>query len=118
MHVECSHGVGEACAVHVDFQVAALRNGGNRAHFFDAIDSAHFGGLRERHNLGLWVVDVGAAGDDGFDRIGCQLAGDARRGQQFRTVREELRAAALVGFDMGQLVADHRMVRLTQRREG
>ena len=109
--------VGEACAIHVHPQVTSPGERGDRLDLVDRVDGTDFRGLRERHHLGLREVDIGAPVDDGLDGVGCQLAVVlvSARGQQLRTVGEELGATALVGLDVRQLVANHGVIRLRQR---
>jgi hypothetical protein len=37
--------------------------------------------------------------------------------QELRPVGEKLRSSALIGFDMGEIVGDHAVIRLTHRRQ-
>ncbi len=96
-------------------QLAALGDGSNGTHLFHRVHGANLGRLRQRHHLGLGIVNVRAARHQRFHRIGRELAVGARRGQQLGAVGEKLRAATLVGLDMRQFMADHRMVGLAQR---
>jgi hypothetical protein len=89
----------------------------DRADLRNGVDRADFRRLRQRDDLRLRIMDVGAAGDELLDRVGRELAVPALRREQLRAAREELRAAAFVGLDMRQLVADHGVIRLAQRRQ-
>ena len=120
MAAQRGHRIGEARAVHVHLEVAALGDRRDRAHLLDAIDRAQLGGLGQAHHLRLRVVDVVALGHQRFHRVRRELA-EPRRGalgfahQQLRAVGEELRPAAFVGLDVRHRAADHRVVALAQR---
>lgn len=110
MHVERGNRVREPRAVHVHFQMTPFGDRRDRAHLLDGIDRAYFRRLGQRDDLRLRVVNIGAARDDRFDRIRRELAANARRGQQLGAAREEFGAAAFIGFDVREFMADHRVV--------
>ncbi|MNC26131.1 hypothetical protein D3C75_742520 [compost metagenome] len=99
-------------------QPQLLAGGADRFQLVGSIDGAHLGGLGNGHHPWLGVVDVLALQRHFADRLWCQLAVDAGRGQQLGAVGEELRRTALVGFDVGGLGADHAVVALAQRGQG
>ena len=48
---------------------------------------------------------------------GREFSGWTRRSQQLGAVGEELGRAALIGFDVGRLMADHTVIALAQARQ-
>ena len=62
-------------------------------------------------------MDIRAAGGEGADRVGGQLAVLGLCDEQLRPVGEEFGRAALVGLDMRRGRADHAMIALAQGGE-
>ena len=84
----------------------------------DRIDGREFGGLRDAHDAGLGIVDVATPLDGMRDPGGRELAAVAGKGEQLRAVGEKLRGPALIRFDVRDLVAEDRVVRLAHGGEG
>ena len=112
-HPQGRDGVGEAGAVHVHRQSVRVGHGGERGHFFDAIDQPGFGGLGDAERGGLRVVrHLGAPA--------CQVRRQVR-GQQPRPVAghphragaagEPLRRGGLVHQHMGLRMGQHHLPR-------
>ncbi|MNP18231.1 hypothetical protein D3C76_1107040 [compost metagenome] len=99
-------------------QAQLLAGGADRLELIGAVDGPDLGGLGQGHHPWLGVVDVLALQRHFADRLRRQLAVDAGRGQQLGAVGEELWRAALIGFDVGGLGADHTVVALAQRGQG
>jgi len=64
------------------------------------------------------VVDVAALPDRVLDRHRVDLAVRAADGEQLGAIGEKLAGAALVGFDMGGLVADDAVIGVAQGGQG
>ena len=118
VHTQRRHRVGETGAVHVDAELVAIRDSANDPQLVRCVNSAQLGGLGHAQGLGLWVEDVGAPGHQLLDALGGQLAVCALPQQQLGAVGGVLRAAALVGLDVGHLVADHAVKRLPHGGQG
>ena len=86
--------------------------------FVGGVESTDLGGLGEANHLRLGVVNIRSLGNQPFYIGGVELPLIALGQQQFRAVAGELWGPALVGFHMGQFVADHAVVGLAQRRQG
>ena len=90
----------------------------NNPELLGCIDRPDLCGLGQAERLGLGVVNIGPLGHQVFDTLRCQLAVLALPQKQLGAIGGVLRAAAFIGFNVGQLVADHAVKRLTDRGQG
>ena len=90
---------------------------GDAADFSFLVQSPEFGGLRQGDDLWPRIVHIGAAGNDFEDPGGGQLAMAMGRQKELRAIEEKLRRSAFIGFHVGRVTADHRLIRLAKRRQ-
>ena len=109
--------VGEAGAIHVQMQALAAAGLAEFGHLIHAIDGAPFGGLGDADRFGHHVVHAAVAGSchAGLHLRGRDAAGFGGQRHQLGAAHVEFRGAALVGGDVGFLVAEHRAVGAHQR---
>ena len=110
---DIGHGVGEARAVHVQFQPMAMRRGGDRRDLLGRIDGAAFGRLGDADGGGLGEMR------HAIDRLGQRL-GELHRidlalgavdAEQTRAPGVELGRAGFLGGDVGRRMAEDRAPR-------
>ena len=104
--------------VEVDGEVVGVRPVGECAEFGGGVDGAEFGGLREGERADFRGVDAVPAEQERVEVGGTQLAvgGDDR--EQFAAAGEKFGCGALVGFDVGECVAEDAVVALAEGGEG
>jgi len=110
--------VGKPGSVHVHGEAVGVRQIGEGANGLGRIDRTVLGGLGQREGAGFGEMNAVAAGEGGSNGGGGELAGRARQREQLAAAGEEFRGAALVGVDVGDLVAENALMAGAESGEG
>lgn len=110
-------GVGEAGAVEVDDEVVGVGPIGEGAEFGGGVDGPEFGGLGEGEGAGFGKMHAVTAVEDGREVGGAELGVRGVDGDDFTAAGEKFGGAALVGFDVGEGVAEDAVVALAEGGE-
>ena len=116
--IEMGDGIGEARAIHVEFEPERFAAKADGVEFGRGVNGADFGGLGDGDGAGFGEVEVSAAADHMLNAFGIDLAGGGLEEENFGAVGEEFGCAAFVGFHMGDFGAKDGMVGLAERGEG
>ena len=118
--LEGSRRVGEAGTIHVHREIIFSSDGGEGRNLVATVNGAPLRGLSEGKHPRFRVMNIGALEDDLFDRFGGEFPIGPAGGEDLGAVGKEFGRAAFVGLDVGELMADHAVVALTEggEREG
>ena len=112
--IEVSDGIGEAGAIHVEFEAKGFGAEADGVEFFGGVNGAYLSGLGDGNGAGFGEMEVSAAADDAFDAIGIDFAIGGLEEEDFGAVGKEFGGAAFVGFDVGNFGAEDGVIGLAE----